>query len=129
MRRLFLFALCLLAVGLAKAKLQVSTESDGTVVLTLEATGDLGREFTFNNSNYSLDPSATISPYLTATKIKIVTKNGAKMNESDFKGLCGISDEKDNFKQLATLDMENIPFPNRPLISLLPSFRVPAFKK
>ena len=107
MRRLFLFALCLLAVGLAKAKLQVSTESDGTVVLTLEATGDLGREFTFNNSNYSLDPSATISPYLTATKIKIVTKNGAKMNESDFKGLCGISDEKDNFKQLATLDMEN----------------------
>lgn len=84
MRRLFLFALCLLAVGLAKAKLQVSTESDGTVVLTLEATGDLGREFTFNNSNYSLEPSATVSPYLTATKIKIVTKKWSQDERERF---------------------------------------------
>lgn len=89
MRRLFLFVLCLLAVGLAKAKLQVSTESDGTVVLTLQSSGDLDREF---NGQYGAAVASDFlrnSGALTASKIKIVTTGSTKMSKTDLYRLYG----------------------------------------
>lgn len=105
MRRLFLFALCLLAVGLAKAKLQVSTESDGTVVLTLQSSGDLANEFTYKDyAKYQA--SDLLQPYLNATKIKVVTANGVKMSNDDVDRLCGMAEEENNFPKVNKLDME-----------------------
>lgn len=44
-RRLLLITICLLTIGIAEARLKVTTEADGTVVLTLEASGDINGEF------------------------------------------------------------------------------------
>ena len=105
MRRLFLFALCLLAVGVAKAKLQVSTESDGTVVLTLQNSGDLANEFTYKDyAKYQA--SDLLQPYLNATKIKVVTANEVKMSNDDVDRLCGMAEEENNFPKVNKLDME-----------------------
>ena len=51
-RRLLLITICLLTIGIAEAQLKVTTEADGTVVLTLEASGDINREF--KNTGYAL---------------------------------------------------------------------------
>ncbi len=97
--------MALLTVMLAKAELTVTTESDGTVVLTLNATGDLGREIPQDGSNWRLKPSAKIQPVLNATKMRIVTKNGAQMNDADIQALCGIEDPQNVFNNLRELDM------------------------
>ncbi len=106
MKRLLLFTLCLLSVVLAKAKLQVSKESDGTVVFTLEASGDIANEFTYvSYANYTA--SAELQPYLNSEKIKVVTTNGIKMSSDDLKRICGMAEEENNFPMLHTLNLEN----------------------
>lgn len=105
MKRILLLTMALLTVMLAKAKLTVATESDGTVVLTLNAAGDFGREFTMNNNPWGLLPSNAIRPYVNTTKMRIVTKNGAQMNDDDIQALCGISEQQHNFPNLKELDM------------------------
>ena len=71
-RRLLLITICLLTISIAEAKLKVTTEADGTVVLTLEASGDINGEFTYKNYA-SYEASSLLKPYLNATKMKIVT--------------------------------------------------------
>ena len=71
-RRLLLITICLLTISIAEAKLKVTTEADGTVVLTLEASGDINGEFT-NIGYASYKASSFLQPYLNATKMKIVT--------------------------------------------------------
>lgn len=105
-RQIFIVLLCFLVVGVVKAKLKVSTESDGIVVFTLEASGDIANEFTaIGWANYK--PSAVIRPYLNATKLKVVTTNGAKMSSDDLKRISGMAETENNFPNLNTLDLEN----------------------
>lgn len=105
-RRLLLITICLLTIGIAEAKLKVSTEADGTVVLTLEASGDINREFT--EKNYaSYEASSFLKPHLNATKMKIVTPENVKLSDEDLKRITGMADEENNFSKLATLDMKD----------------------
>lgn len=104
-KRLLLITICLLTIGIAEAKLKVTTEADGTVVLTLEASGDINGEFT-NIGYASYKALPLLEPHLNATKMKIVTPENVKLSDEDLKRITGMADEENNFPQLATLDMK-----------------------
>ena len=104
-RRLLLITICLLTIGIAEAKLKVTTEADGTVVLTLEASGDINREFT-NIGYASYKALPLLEPHLNATKMKIVTPENVKLSDKDLERITGMADEENNFPQLETLDMK-----------------------
>ena len=105
-KRFLLLAICMLIVGLASAKLKVSTLADGTFVLTLEAGGDLAKEFP---EQWGTSTSDLLKPVVNATKIKIVTANGAKMTTDDMQRLCGENNSGNfqRFKKVSMLDMED----------------------
>ena len=105
-RRLLLITICLLTISIAEAKLKVTTEADGTVVLTLEASGDINGEFTYKGYA-SYEASPLLKPHLNATKMKIVTPENVKLSDEDLKRITGMADQENNFPQLATLDMKN----------------------
>ena len=105
-RRLLLITICLLTIGIAEAKLKVTTEADGTVVLTLEAPGDINGEFTYKNYA-SYEASPLLKPHLNATKMKIVTPENVKLSDEDLKRITGMEDQENNFPQLATLNMKD----------------------
>ena len=112
MKRLLLMTiLCLAVLQTTWAKLTVTKESDGTVVFTLGATGDIASEFTWKEyAKY--EASSLIAPHLNATKLKVVTKTGVKMSSEDLKRICGMAEEEDNFPNLNTLDLEFAYFTN-----------------
>lgn len=104
-RRLLLITICLLTIGIAEAKLKVTTEADGTVVLTLEASGDINREF--KEKGYaSYEASDLLKPHLNAKKMKIVTPENVKLNDKDLERITGMADEENNFSKLENLDMK-----------------------
>lgn len=105
-RRLLLITICLLTIGIAEAKLKVTTEADGTVVLTLEASGDINGEFT-NIGYASYKASSLLKPHLNATKMKIVTPENVKLSDEDLKRITGMADEENNFSKLENLDMKD----------------------
>lgn len=103
--------LCLAVLQTTWAKLTVTEESDGTVVFTLNATGDIEHEFTWKEyAQY--EASSFITPYLNATKLKVVTKTGVTMSSEDLKRICGMAEEENNFPNLNTLDLEYANFTN-----------------
>ena len=104
-RRLLLITICLLTIGIAEAKLKVTTEADGTVVLTLEASGDINGEFTYTGYA-SYKASSLLKPHLNATKMKIVTPENVKLSDEDLKRITGMADEENNFSKLENLDMK-----------------------
>lgn len=112
MKRLILMlALSIITLQATWAKLNVTKEADGTVVFTLEKTGDINNEFT--NKGYALyEASSLITPYLNATKLKVVTKPGVTMSSEDLKRICGMAEEENNFPKLNTLDLEFANFTN-----------------
>lgn len=112
MKRLILMlALSIITLQATWAKLNVTKEADGTVVFTLEASGDINNEFT--NKGYALyEASSLITPYLNATKLKVVTKPGVTMSSEDLKRICGMAEEENNFPKLNTLDLEFANFTN-----------------
>ena len=96
-----MLALSIITLQATWAKLNVTKEADGTVVFTLEASGDINNEFT--NKGYALyEASSLITPYLNATKLKVVTKPGVTMSSEDLKRICGMAEEENNFRNLNT---------------------------
>lgn len=112
MKRLILMlALSIITLQATWAKLNVTKEADGTVVFTLEASGDINNEFTMKEyAQY--EASSLIAPYLNATKLKVVTKPGVTMSSEDLKRICGMAEEENNFPKLNTLDLEFANFTN-----------------
>jgi cell surface protein len=112
MKRLILMlALSIITLQATWAKLNVTQETDGTVVFTLEASGDINNEFTMKEyAQY--EASSLIAPYLNATKLKVVTKPGVTMSSEDLKRICGMAEEENNFPNLNTLDLEFANFTN-----------------
>ena len=112
MKRLILMlALSIITLQATWAKLNVTKEADGTVVFTLEASGDINNEFTMKEyAQY--EASSLIAPYLNATKLKVVTKPGVTMSSEDLKRICGMAEEENNFPNLNTLDLEFANFTN-----------------
>lgn len=112
MKRLILMlSLSIITLQATWAKLNVTKEADETVVFTLEASGDINNEFT--NKGYALyEASSLITPYLNATKLKVVTKPGVTMSSEDLKRICGMAEEENNFPNLNTLDLEFANFTN-----------------
>lgn len=103
--------LCLAVLQATWAKLTVTKESDGTVVFTLAAAGDIANEFTMKG--YALyEASSLITPHLNATKLKVVTKPGVTLSSEDLKRICGMAEEENNFPNLNTLDLEFADFTN-----------------
>lgn len=112
MKRLILMlALSIITLQATWAKLNVTKEADGTVVFTLEASGDINNEFT-NKGYAQYEASSLIAPYLNATKLKVVTKPGVTMSSEDLKRICGMAEEENNFPKLNTLDLEFANFTN-----------------
>lgn len=106
-----MLALSIITLQATWAKLNVTKEADETVVFTLEASGDINNEFT--NKGYALyEASSLITPYLNATKLKVVTKPGVTMSSEDLKRICGMAEEENNFPNLNTLDLEFANFTN-----------------
>ena len=115
MKRLILMlALSIITLQATWAKLNVTKEADGTVVFTLEASGDINNEFTPVSGQYAeYTPSDLIKDYLmTTTKLKVVTKTGVTMSSEDLKRICGMAEEENNFPNLNTLDLEYANFTN-----------------
>ena len=114
MKRLILMlALSIITLQATWAKLNVTQETDGTVVFTLEASGDINKEFTPVSGRYAeYTPSDLIKDYLTTTKLKVVTKTGVTMSNEDLERICGMADEENNFPNLNTLDLEFANFTN-----------------
>ena len=114
MKRLILMlALSIITLQATWAKLNVTQETDGTVVFTLEASGDINNEFTPVSGEYAkYTPSDLIKDYLTTTKLKVVTKTGVTMSSEDLKRICGMAEEENNFPNLNTLDLEFANFTN-----------------
>lgn len=112
MKRLILMlALSIITLQATWAKLNVTKEADGTVVFTLEASGDINNEFTMKEyAQY--EASSLITPYLNTTKLKVVTKPGVTMSSEDLKRICGMAEEENNFRNLNTLDLEFANFTN-----------------
>ena len=108
MKRLILMlALSIITLQATWAKLNVTQETDGTVVFTLEASGDINKEFTPVSGRYAeYTPSDLIKDYLTTTKLKVVTKTGITMSNEDLERICGMADTENNFPNLNTLDLE-----------------------
>ena len=108
-----MLALSIITLQSTWAKLNVTKEADGTVVFTLEASGDIDNEFTPVSGEYAkYTPSNLIKDYLTTTKLKVVTKTGVTMSSEDLKRICGMADEENNFPNLNTLDLEFANFTN-----------------
>ena len=106
-----MLALSIITLQATWAKLNVTQETDGTVVFTLEASGDINNEFTMKEyAQY--EASSLIAPYLNATKLKVVTKPGVTMSSEDLKRICGMAEEENNFPNLNTLDLEFANFTN-----------------
>lgn len=106
-----MLALSIITLQATWAKLNVTKEADGTVVFTLEASGDINNEFTMKEyAQY--EASSLIAPYLNATKLKVVTKPGVTMSSEDLKRICGMAEEENNFPKLNTLDLEFANFTN-----------------
>lgn len=114
MKRLILMlALSIITLQATWAKLNVTKEADGTVVFTLEASGDINNEFTPVSERYAeYTPSDLIKDYLTKPKLKVVTKPGVTMSSEDLKRICGMAEEENNFPNLNTLDLEFADFTN-----------------
>ncbi len=114
MKKLILMlALSIITLQATWAKLNVTQETDGTVVFTLEASGDINNEFTPVSGGYAqYTPSNLIKDYLTTTKLKVVTKTGVTMSSEDLKRICGMAEEENNFPNLNTLDLEFANFTN-----------------
>lgn len=115
MKRLILMlALSIITLQATWAKLNVTKEADGTVVFTLEASGDINNEFTPVSEQYAeYTPSDLIKDYLmTTTKLKVVTKTGVTMSSEDLKRICGMAEKENNFPNLNTLDLEFADFTN-----------------
>ena len=114
MKRLILMlALSIITLQATWAKLNVTKEADGTVVFTLEASGDINNEFTPVSGRYAeYTPSDLIKDYLTTTKLKVVTKTGVTMSNEDLERICGMADTENNFPNLNTLDLEFANFTN-----------------
>ena len=108
MKRLILMlALSIITLQATWAKLTVTQETDGTVVFTLEASGDINKEFTPVSGGYAqYTPSNLIKDYLTTTKLKVVTKTGVTMSNEDLERICGMAEIENNFPNLNTLDLE-----------------------
>ena len=108
MKRLILMlALSIITLQATWAKLTVTQETDGTVVFTLEASGDIDNEFTPVSGEYAkYTPSDLIKDYLTTTKLKVVTKTGVTMSNEDLERICGMAEIENNFPNLNTLDLE-----------------------
>ena len=108
MKRLILMlALSIITLQATWAKLTVTQETDGTVVFTLEASGDINNEFTPVSGRYAeYTPSDLIKDYLTTTKLKVVTKTGVTMSSEDLERICGMEEIENNFPKLNTLDLE-----------------------
>ena len=108
MKRLILMlALSIITLQATWAKLTVTQETDGTVVFTLEASGDINNEFTPVSGEYAkYTPSDLIKDYLTTTKLKVVTKTGVTMSNEDLERICGMDEIENNFPNLNTLDLE-----------------------
>ena len=108
MKRLILMlALSIITLQATWAKLTVTKEADGTVVFTLEASGDINNEFTPVSGRYAeYTPSDLIKDYLTTTKLKVVTKTGVTMSNEDLERICGMEEAENNFPKLNTLDLE-----------------------
>lgn len=108
----------LLAFGLglvatvASAKLKVSNNPSGGIVLTVEVTNDLSNEFVAGSGYLEYHPTSLLAPYVNETKIKVVTTNGAKLSSNDIYRLCGFSEEENNFKYVNTLDLEEADLSN-----------------
>lgn len=108
-----MLALSIITLQSTWAKLNVTKEADGTVVFTLEASGDINKEFTPVSGRYAeYTPSDLIKDYLTTTKLKVVTKTGVTMSSEDLKRICGMAEEENNFPNLNTLDLEFANFTN-----------------
>ena len=103
--------LCVAVLQATGANRPVKKESDGTVVFTLDATGDIANEFTMKLDGL-YKASDFITPYLTATKLKVVTKTEVKMSSDDLKRICGKEDRENNFPNLNTLDLESADLTN-----------------
>lgn len=114
MKRLILMlALSIITLQSTWAKLNVTKEADGTVVFTLEASGDINNEFTPVSGRYAeYTPSNLIKDYLTKPKLKVVTKPGVTMSSEDLKRICGMAEKENNFPNLNTLDLEFANFTN-----------------
>ena len=114
MKKLILIlALSIITLQATWAKLTVTKEADGTVVFTLEASGDINNEFTPVSGGYAqYTPSDLIKDYLTTTKLKVVTKTGVTMSSKDLKRICGMAEEENNFPNLNTLDLKFANFTN-----------------
>ena len=112
MKKLVLMTiLCLTVLQATWAKLTVTKESDGTVVFTLSAAGDIAHEFT-NTGWATYNPSELVKPYLNTTKLKVITNSGVTMSSEDLKRICGMAEEENNFPNLNTLDLEFANFTN-----------------
>lgn len=112
MKRLILMlALSIITLQATWAKLTVTQETDGTVVFTLEETGDINKEFT-KKGYAQYEASSLITPYLNATKLKVVTKPGVTMSSEDLERICGMDEIENNFPNLNTLDLEFANFTN-----------------
>lgn len=109
-----MLALSIITLQATWAKLNVTKEADGTVVFTLEASGDINNEFTPVSGQYAeYTPSNLIKDYLmTTTKLKVVTKTGVTMSSEDLKRICGMAEKENNFPNLNTLDLEFANFTN-----------------
>ena len=108
-----MLALSIITLQATWAKLNVTKEADGTVVFTLEASGDINNEFTPVSGGYAqYTPSDLIKDYLTTTKLKVVTKPEVTMSSEDLKRICGMAEEENNFPNLNTLDLEFANFTN-----------------
>ena len=108
MKRLILMlALSIITLQATWAKITVTKEADGTVVFTLESSGDINNEFTPVSGEYAkYTPSDLIKDYLTTTKLKVVTKTGVTMSNEDLERICGMDEIENNFPNLNTLDLE-----------------------
>ena len=100
-----MLALSIITLQATWAKLNVTKEADGTVVFTLEASGDINNEFT-EKGYAQYEASSLIAPYLNTTKLKVVTKPGVTMSDKDLERICGKAEEENNFPNLNTLDLE-----------------------
>lgn len=107
MKRILFSLVCLLASMSIAAKLTVSTLSDGTVVLTLNATGDLDAEFSGTDGAATLKSGSVLAGVMTtATSIKVVTATGVTMNTNDIYRLCGEQwGNYQHFTKLTKLDL------------------------
>lgn len=102
-----MLALSIITLQATWAKLTVTKEADGTVVFTLESSGDINNEFTPVSGEYAkYTPSDLIKDYLTTTKLKVVTKTGVTMSNEDLERICGMDEIENNFPNLNTLDLE-----------------------